>query len=92
MKRIEKALIILSASCIIMTLLTIGFLTYKTGALEVRVALLEKSQDEVLDRIDMSSRELVDVINIWKRDGRRQPLVIKLRNPYPPLTRVLTTD
>ena len=92
MKRIEKALVVLSASCIFMSLLTIGFLTYKTGALEARVTLLEKSQDEVLGRLDMSSRELIDVISEWKHFGRRQPIVIKLRNPYGPSERILTVD
>ena len=92
MKRIERALVVLSASCILVALLTLACLVYKTGALEARITLLEDSQSEVLDRIDMSSSELVDVIQIWKRDGRRQPVVIKLRNPYRPSERILTTD
>jgi hypothetical protein len=81
MKRIEKALVILAASCILVSLLTIGFLTYKTGVLEARVTWLEKSQEDVLNRIDMSSSELIDIIQNWKAVGRRQPIVIKFRNP-----------
>lgn len=92
MKKIERALVILSASCILMSLLTIGFLTYKVGVLEARVAWLEKSQGEVLDRIDASSRELVDVTRIWRAVGRRQPIVIKLRNPITAPKRILTID
>lgn len=92
MRKIERALIILSASCIIVSLATIGFLTFKTGALEARVTLLERSQEEVLNRLDISSAKLVDVVQQWESVGRRQPIVIELRNPYRTSERILTID
>jgi len=92
MKKLERALVVISVSCLLVALATISFLMFKMGALEARVSLLEDSQREVLDRIDMSSTKLIDVIRRWERIGKEQPIVVKLRDTDPSPEGVSTPD